>query len=54
MIAPGWTAAAPARIVFSQDIFLLTLGFGVALWRALTAVALEAELMAASASWYYQ
>lgn len=48
LIALGWTAAARARIALVQGIFLLTLGLGVigvALWRALTAVAPEAELM---------
>ncbi|MBX9642842.1 MAG: cation transporter [Novosphingobium sp.] len=48
LIALGWTAVARARIAFIQGLFLLTLGIGVigvALWRALTAVAPEAELM---------
>lgn len=48
LIALGWTAAARARIALVQGIFLLTLGLGViavALWRALTAVAPEADLM---------
>jgi len=48
LVALGWPAAARARIALVQGIFLLTLGLGVigvALWRALTAVAPEAELM---------
>lgn len=48
LIALGWTAAARARIALVQGLFLLTLGLGVigvAFWRALTAVAPEAELM---------
>ena len=48
LIALGWAATARARIAFVQGIFLLTLGLGVigvAFWRALTAVAPEAELM---------
>jgi cation diffusion facilitator family transporter len=48
LIALGWAAAARARIALVQGIFLLTLGLGVigvAFWRALTAVAPEAELM---------
>lgn len=48
LIALGWTAAARARIALVQGIFLLTLGLGVigvALWRALTAVVPQAELM---------
>lgn len=50
LIALGWTAAARARIALVQGIFLLTLGLGVigvALWRALTAVPPEADLMGA-------
>ena len=48
LIALGWTASARARIAFVQGMFLLILGLGVigvALWRALTAVAPEADLM---------
>ncbi|API61534.1 cation transporter (plasmid) [Tardibacter chloracetimidivorans] len=50
LIALGWTAAARARVALVQGIFLLTLGLGVigvALWRALTAVPPEADLMGA-------
>ena len=50
LIALGWSAAARARIAFVQGLFLLVLGLcviGVALWRALTAAAPEAELMGA-------
>lgn len=48
LIALGWTAAARARVALVQGIFLLTLGLGVigvALLRALTAVAPDADLM---------
>lgn len=48
LIALGWTAVARARIALVQGVFLLTLGIGVigvAFWRALTAVAPEADLM---------
>jgi cation diffusion facilitator family transporter len=48
LVAIGWTALARTRIALAQGLFLLTLGLGVigvALWRALTAVPPEAELM---------
>lgn len=48
LIALGWAAAARARIALVQGIFLMTLGLGVigvAFWRALTAVAPDADLM---------
>ena len=48
LVAIGWTALARTRIALAQGLFLLTLGIGVigvALWRALTAVPPEAELM---------
>src|SRR3546814_14545911 len=48
LIALGWTTVARARIALVQGVFLLTLGLGVigvAFWRALTAVAPEADLM---------
>jgi len=48
LIALGWAAAARARIALAQGIFLMTLGLGVigvAFWRALTAVAPDADLM---------
>ena len=50
LIALGWTARARAQIALTQGIFLGTLGVGViafALWRAMNAVAPEAELMGA-------
>ena len=48
LIALGWTARARSQIALAQGIFLATLGVGViafALWRAMNAVAPEAELM---------
>ena len=48
LVAIGWTALARTRIALAQGLFLLSLGIGVigvALWRALTAVPPEAELM---------
>lgn len=48
LLALGWTAASRARIALVQGIFLMALGIGVigaALWRALGAVAPEADLM---------
>ena len=48
LIALGWAAAVRARIALVQGIFLMTLGLGVigvAFWRALTAVAPDADLM---------
>lgn len=48
LVALGWTATSRARIALVQGIFLLTLGLGVigaALWRALGAIAPEADLM---------
>ncbi|MBO9378138.1 cation transporter [Sphingomonas histidinilytica] len=48
LIALGWSMASRARIALVQGIFLLTLGLGVigvAIWRALTAIAPEADLM---------
>ena len=50
LIALGWTAPARSQIALAQGIFLATLGVGVialALWRAMNAVAPEAELMGA-------
>jgi cation diffusion facilitator family transporter len=50
LIALGWTARARSQIALAQGIFLATLGVGViafALWRAMNAVAPEAELMGA-------
>ncbi|QBM78214.1 cation transporter (plasmid) [Sphingomonas sp. AAP5] len=48
LIALGWTSRARSQIALAQGIFLGTLGVGViafALWRAMNAVAPEAELM---------
>lgn len=48
LMALGWAAAARARIAYAQGLFLLILGLGVigvALWRALSAAAPEANLM---------
>ena len=48
LIALGWTAQARSRIALAQGLFLGALGLGVigfAAWRALNAVAPEAELM---------
>jgi cation diffusion facilitator family transporter len=48
LIALGWTARARSQVALAQGIFLGTLGVGViafALWRAMNAVAPEAELM---------
>jgi len=50
LVAIGWTAQARTRVAVAQGLFLLTLGLGVigvALWRALTAIPPEAELMGA-------
>ncbi|RZM37174.1 MAG: cation transporter [Sphingomonas sp.] len=50
LIALGWTARARSQVALAQGIFLATLGVGVialALWRAMNAVAPEAELMGA-------
>ena len=48
LLVLGWTALARTRVALAQGLFLLSLGIGVmgvALWRALTAVPPEAELM---------
>lgn len=48
LLALGWAATARAKIAYAQGLFLLTLGIGVigvAIWRAMTATAPEAELM---------
>jgi len=48
LIALGWTAAARSRVALAQGLFLGALGLGViafAIWRAMTAVAPEADLM---------
>lgn len=48
LMALGWAATARARIALGQGLFLLVLGIGVigvAIWRAMTATAPEAELM---------
>lgn len=48
LLALGWAASARAKVAFAQGLFLLTLGIGVigvAIWRAMTATAPEAELM---------
>jgi Co/Zn/Cd efflux system component len=48
LFALGWTARARSRIALAQGLFLGTLGLGVigfAIWRAMNAVAPEAELM---------
>lgn len=48
LLALGWAATARAKVAYAQGLFLLTLGIGVigvAIWRAMTATAPEAELM---------
>ena len=48
LLALGWAATARAKIAYAQGLFLLTLGIGVigvAIWRAMTATAPDAELM---------
>lgn len=48
LLALAWAATARAKVAFAQGLFLLTLGIGVigvAIWRAITATAPEAELM---------
>jgi cation diffusion facilitator family transporter len=48
LLALGWAATSRAKIAYAQGLFLLTLGIGVigvAIWRAMTATAPEAELM---------
>ncbi|MDR6129100.1 cation transporter [Sphingomonas sp. SORGH_AS_0438] len=48
LIALSWTAAARSRVALSQGLFLGTLGLGVigfAIWRAMNAVAPDADLM---------
>jgi cation diffusion facilitator family transporter len=48
LIALGWTARARSRVALTQGLFLGALGIGVigfAIWRAMNAVAPEAELM---------
>ncbi len=48
LLALGWAATARAKVAFAQGLFLLTLGvgvIGVAIWRAMTALAPEADLM---------
>lgn len=48
LLALGWAATARAKVAFVQGLFLLTLGvgvIGVAIWRAMTALAPEANLM---------
>ena len=48
LVALGWTAAARSRVALAQGLFLGALGLGViafAIWRAMTAVAPEADLM---------
>jgi cation diffusion facilitator family transporter len=48
LLALGWTAQARARIALTQGLFLGALGIGViafAAWRAMNAVAPEADLM---------
>lgn len=48
LIALGWSAHARSRVALAQGLFLGTLGLGVigfAIWRAMTAVAPEADLM---------
>jgi cation diffusion facilitator family transporter len=48
LLALGWAATARAKIAYAQGLFLLTLDIGVigvAIWRAMTATAPEAELM---------
>lgn len=48
LLALSWAATARAKVAYAQGVFLLTLGIGVvgvAIWRAMTATAPEAELM---------
>ena len=48
LIALGWTAHARSRIALAQGLFLGALGLGVigfAIWRAMNAVAPDADLM---------
>lgn len=48
LLALGWAATARAKVAYSQGLFLLALGLGiigVAMWRAMTATAPEADLM---------
>lgn len=48
LVALGWTAQARSKIALAQGLFLGALGLGVigfAIWRAVNAVAPEAELM---------
>lgn len=48
LLALAWAATARAKVAFAQGLFLLALGIGVigvAIWRAMTATAPEAELM---------
>lgn len=48
LIALGWAAAARSRVALAQGLFLGTLGLGVigfAMWRAMNAVAPDADLM---------
>lgn len=48
LVALGWTAAARSRVALAQGLFLAILGAGVivfAVWRAMNAVAPEADLM---------
>lgn len=48
LIALGWTAHARSRVALAQGLFLGALGLGVigfAIWRAMNAVAPEADLM---------
>lgn len=48
LLALGWAATARAKVAYVQGLFLLTLGIGVigvAIWRATTATAPEADLM---------
>lgn len=48
LIALAWTAQARSRVALAQGLFLGALGLGVigfAIWRAMNAVAPEAELM---------
>lgn len=48
LLALGWTPAARTRVALAQGLFLGALGFGVigfAIWRAMHALAPEADLM---------